>query len=319
MPGAMPWRARIEDAAASIEVAAEATRLLPGLLGQDEDRRWIVALLTPSELRGAGGLAGDYAELQTTAGAVDLVETYSAAELKSATDPQVQGELLPPIYHEQYGGFSPSYFWQNLSVTPDVPTFASSVAATFPALPFGGEVGGFVTIDPIAVEALLQLTGPITVPLWPVPITADNARDVLLFEQYDELMPEQLDEFQADLVEALTGALTSGALPGPSELAATLAPAVAGGHLHLWSPDRAEQALFQRIGADGALESSAGGRLRAARHAERQREQDRLVPAPRPHLRADVRSGDRSGDRDRDRHDRQHGTHEWRVELHHRR
>ena len=140
--GSAAVEARIDDAAASIEVAAEATRLLPGLLGQDEDRRWIVALLTPSELRGAGGLAGDYAELQTTAGAVDLVGTYSAAELKSATDPQVQGELLPPIYHEQYGGFSPSYFWQNLSVTPDVPTFAGGVATTFPALPFGGEVGG---------------------------------------------------------------------------------------------------------------------------------------------------------------------------------
>ena len=70
--------ARVEDAAASIEVAAEATRLLPGPPGPGRDRRWIVAVLTPSELRGAGGLAGDYAELRATDGAVDLVETYPA-------------------------------------------------------------------------------------------------------------------------------------------------------------------------------------------------------------------------------------------------
>ena len=70
-------------------------------------------------------------------------------------------------------------------------------------------------------------------------------------------------------------------------MAATLGPAVAGGHLRLWSPEADAQALFERIGADGTLGLPTDGtRLHPARHAERQREQDRLVPAPRRHLRA---------------------------------
>ena len=47
--------------------------------------------------------------------------------------------------------------------------------------------------------------------------------------------------------------LTSTTLPPPSELAATLAPAVAGGHLRLWSHADDAQLLFEQIGADGAL------------------------------------------------------------------
>ena len=91
----MPWRRGSRMRPTSIEVAAEATRLLPGLLGQDEDRRWIVALLTPSEQRGAGGLAGDYAELRTTGGDVDLVETYSAAELNERDRSAGAGRAAP--------------------------------------------------------------------------------------------------------------------------------------------------------------------------------------------------------------------------------
>jgi hypothetical protein len=55
------------------------------------------------------------------------------------------------------------------------------------------------------------------------------------------------------MVEAVVDALTTGRLPAPSELAATLAPAIAGGHLRLWSPEAEPEALFERIGADGAL------------------------------------------------------------------
>ena len=50
-----------------------------------------------------------------------------------------------------------------------------------------------VTIDPYGVAGLLELTGPVTVPDWPEPLTADNAAQVLLFEQYDQLTDDQID------------------------------------------------------------------------------------------------------------------------------
>lgn len=250
---------RIRDATDSIEVAAEATRLLPDLLGADRDRRWMVAILTPSELRGAGGLAGDYAELRTSNGDIDLARSIPAGSLNAATDPAQLLAALPEIYRGRYGGFRPGRFWQNLSATPDVPTLGQAIAAGFPLTEGGGPVDGAVIIDPYGIAALLQLTGPVTVPDWPVPIGADNAASVLLFEHYDRLTDEQIDDFQSTVVEAVVDALTSGALPAPSQLAATLAPAVTGGHLRLWSPEADPQTLFTRIGADGAVRAPTDG------------------------------------------------------------
>jgi hypothetical protein len=90
-------------------------------------------------------------------------------------------------------------------------------------------------------------------------LTAENAARVLLFEQYDRLTDDAIDDFQSNVIEAVTDALTTGTLPAPSVLAATLGPAVTGGHLRLWSPEDEAQGLFERIGADGTLEVPADG------------------------------------------------------------
>ncbi len=116
-----------------------------------------------------------------------------------------------------------------------------------------------ITIDPYGIAALLEVTGPVSVPNWPEPLTVDNAARVLLFEHYDRLTETQIDTFQSDVIEAVVDALTDGTLPPPSTIAAALTDAVAGGHLRLWSPDPDPQALFERIGADGALRAPRDG------------------------------------------------------------
>lgn len=245
--------ASVADATNSIEVAAEATRLAPALLGADREQRWMVAILAPVEQRGAGGIAGDYAEVFTRDGGVGLVRSMSAIDLNRATDEAAQLGALPAIYAERYSGFFPGRLWQNLSATPDVPSFGQAVAAAYPLTTGGGPVDGVIVIDPEGLAALLQITGPVTVPEWPEPLSADNVSRVLLFEQYDRLTGVTHDTFQQAVVAAVVDALTRGSLPPPPSMAAALAPAVAGGHLRLWSPDRDTQALFTRIGADGAL------------------------------------------------------------------
>jgi hypothetical protein len=97
------------------------------------------------------------------------------------------------------------------------------------------------------------------VPSWPEALGPDELAEVLLFEQYDTFTDDAaLDAFQTEVLEAVVGALTTGSLPPPSSLVATLAPAVAGGHLRLFSTVEDEQGLFDRIGVDGALGAPAG-------------------------------------------------------------
>ena len=257
--GAATLAQRVAEATRSIEVAAQATKVAPALLGADGDRRWMVAIMTPSELRGAGGLIGDFAELRTSNGKVDFVRAIPARELNAVTDRGRQAKVLPPVYLQSYSGFAPDRFWQNLSVTPDVATMSQAIAGAFPLTAGGATVDGVIAIDPLGLAALLQLTGPVRVPTWPVPITADNAVEVLLFEHYDELEGEVREAFQAQVVGAVVEALTADALPTPSAMAATLSAVVAGGHLRLWSPDAEAQSLFRRVGLDGELRAPGQG------------------------------------------------------------
>jgi hypothetical protein len=122
-----------------------------------------------------------------------------------------------------------------------------------------GPVEGVLGIDPLGLAALVELTGPITVPGWPEALGPDELAEVLLFEQYDTFTDDAaLDAFQTEVLEAVVGALTTDSLPSASSLVATLAPAVAGGHLRLFSTVEDEQGLFDRIGVDGALGAPAG-------------------------------------------------------------
>jgi hypothetical protein len=191
-------------------------------------------------------------------GGVTDVRPFDATSINRATDAGAQAAAIAPIYAEQYGGYGPDRFWQNLSVTPDVVTMSSSIAAAYPLTEGGGEVDGVLTIDALGLARLLELTGPVSVPLWPEPISADNAVDVLLFEHYQELDGAARDRFQGLVVAAVVDAVSSRSLATPSVLASTLAPAVTGGHLRLWSADPSAQQLFRRIGADGALPTQSG-------------------------------------------------------------
>ena len=250
---------QVADADASIEVAAETTRLLPGLLGGDGSRRWFVAVLSTSELRGAGGLLGNYAVLTADDGEVALERSGAIAELNASTDQDGVEDALPAVYRELYSSWSPERFWQNLSVTPDFPTMGEAVTTVAPRSD-AGPVDGVIGIDPLGLAALVELTGPVTVPSWPEPLGPDEIVEVLLFEQYRTFTDDAaLDAFQTDVVEAVVDALTAGSLPPPSSLLATLAPAVAGGHLRLFSTVEDEQGLFDRIGLTGALEAPGTG------------------------------------------------------------
>jgi len=117
----------------------------------------------------------------------------------------------------------------------------------------GSAVDGVVSVDPVAVAALLGVVGPVTVAPWPEPITAANAERVLLFDQYARLQGSARTDFLANVAQAVANKLISGPLPAPTQLVSALAPAVTGHHLLLHSRAPSEQALFSRIGADGAL------------------------------------------------------------------
>ena len=159
-------------------------------------------------------------------------------------------------YRRVYGGFRPADYPQDLTFSPDFPSDAEALSQIFEQS--GGQpVDGVIKMDPVALAALLRFTGPIEVPGIDEPLTSENAADILVRSQYLR---------EGDRADALVAAtriafdkLTSGSLPGPEQLVDALGPMVHQRRLMLFAHRADEQALFRRIGADGALPTAERG------------------------------------------------------------
>ena len=68
-------------------------------------------------------------------------------------------------------------------MSPDVLTVDAVEAAVLPQSGVG-PIDGIVTIDPVGLASVLKITGPVTVPSWPEPITADNVVAITLHDEY---------------------------------------------------------------------------------------------------------------------------------------
>lgn len=262
---APPLRSRITQFSDQIDEARRDTRLarslvrtVPSLLGADGDRRYLIIFLTPSELRGAGGFIGSYAELTAVGGDVNLVRSGRIDDLINAAEPGTRTISGPEDYLRRYGRFRPQDYLQDVTFSPNFPSSAAVMAELYPQSG-GTEVDGVIGVDPTGLAALLELTGPVMVEGFGEPLSAENAVEVLTRRQYLELGTRaERGEFLTEAASATFERLIDSQLPAPRTLANVLSPATRAGHLRLWSPTDAEQDLFEVLGADGTLEIERG-------------------------------------------------------------
>jgi hypothetical protein len=251
---------RMTEARRDVGTAADVLDLAGPMLGGDGARRWFLAVVTPAENRGSGGLVGNIGEITAEAGRLDLVGVQRIARLNEAVDDGAAARVLPKVYADAYSGWKVPDKLQNVTVSADFPTAAEALEAVLP-LAGRGDVDGTISIDPLAVAALLEVVGPVSVPSWPVPISADNAASVLFHEQYVALEEEARENFLGEVIGAVWARATTGDLPSPVALARALGPAVRGRHIQLHSRRPEEQAALGRLGADGAMRFSGGDHL----------------------------------------------------------
>ncbi len=245
---------RLEQAASEAEAAAEAAAVVPALFGGDGPRRYFLAIQNNAELRATGGFLGNYGELVAENGRLRLERIGRHQELNEAGEP-VKVIEAPDDYLERYTQFEVASTWQNVNLSPDFPTVAQVMAGLYPQS--GGQpVDGVIGVDPVGLAALLELTGPLTVEGWPVPITADNVVDVTLNEAYVVYDQEKADriDFLATVASASVDALRTADLGNPARVAGTLGAAARGGHLNLWFTRPTEQALVDRLGIAGRVD-----------------------------------------------------------------
>lgn len=256
--------ARFEDevdrALPDAELAIAGVRVAPALFGGDGDRRYFIAFTTPAEMRGLGGFMGNWGELQTIDGDPELVLSGRIEDLNFGAR-LVPAELHgPEDYIERYGRFDPQHYLQDVTFSPDMPSVAE-VSADLYSQTVERPMAGVIVIDPYALAALLNFTGPIQLSNYPTPLTAENAADVLLREQYLSFdTRSDRKDFLDEATRVVFERLTQGDVPGPRQVAEVLGPLVQQGRLMVHSFDPEEQALFEQVGLDGAFpEQPEGG------------------------------------------------------------
>jgi len=160
----------------------------------------------------------------------------------------------PPDYVARYGSFDPADNWQMVNLSPDFPTVGAVITDLYPQSG-GTPVDGVIAVDPEGLAAMMQLTGPITVPGWPVPITSANVSAITQNEAYVTYAGADVarQAFLEGLIRAVFDRLSNLNLHDPVVLIDDLAPAVRGGHLLAYSTRSSEQAYLASVGMAGAV------------------------------------------------------------------
>lgn len=254
---------QVTDAIDEVGVAREAVAVAPDLLGSSGVRRYFIAFTTPAESRGLGGFVGNWAILEADNGRLDLTETGRSSDLAPQDGEPPRVLRASQDYINRYGPLSPETQLRDITFSPDFPSVAQAIAGSYPQTPAGTRLDGVLAVDPYALAAMLEITGPVEVEGLDFPLTSENAADYLLREQYLTFDPTEENQDRRDVLKAASEATFDAFISQknfqPSQLAAVLGPVVAERRLVGYAENPAEEKLIKRIGLDGAFPTADPG------------------------------------------------------------
>ena len=222
-------------------------RVLPGMLGADGSKRYLLAFQNLSAPRGTGGFLGFVGTLEADAGRVTLGSLDPVGDVEQVAPVEVPLEVA-----RRYGPFGIRTTMWASNYSPDVPT-SSRIAMAIWRESGHAPVDGVLWADTVWMAEMLRATGPVSSAAWPDPITTDNLVEVFhrrLFETADEA---GIDRVQSQLGTDLFGAVLAGN-PSPVILASAVSSGARTGHLAIFMRDESEQSSIEQLGADGRFE-----------------------------------------------------------------
>jgi hypothetical protein len=213
-------------------------------------RRYLVLAANNGEMRAGQGMFLSAGVLTVRNGSLDLGEMTPTAQMQlDDKEVALRGSLA-----DLWAPLHPNREWRNLGVSPRFDQSAELASRMWRAR--GGDpVDGVISVDVLAVQALLEATGEVRI--GDTKIDADNVVDHVLHDQYEGVpatagATAERREALAALASSVIERFDNSAWDLPS-LATGLGGAGAGRHFLAWSSRRGDQQMWAAAGVDGRL------------------------------------------------------------------
>jgi hypothetical protein len=228
--------------------AGHGLRLAARLYGPPGSSRYFLAFQNPAELRGTGGLIGEYGILESSPQGPRMTRVASYGELdqRIRTGVDLPAEVAPRYDRYPVG----AAFWA-VNIPPDLPTVGRTITQLYQQVT-GTRVDGVIAVDPLAVAEILRVGGPISV--GGTRLDSDNVAQETLVHAYaryaqdNEARRRYLQEIAKQSLISFGRAMST----NPIELVKGLATAAKGRHLQLYSTDKVGQRALLDLGIAGS-------------------------------------------------------------------
>ncbi|HEY2957421.1 MAG TPA: DUF4012 domain-containing protein [Actinomycetota bacterium] len=237
--------------------AGEGLHLAARLWGPQGSTRYFLALQNPAELRGTGGLIGEYGVLEASPAGPRLTHVASYGELDARL--AANGGINPPSgLQQRYDEFPVGAAFWAVNVPADMPTVGRMVVRLYQRAT-GQRLDGVIVVDPLALAEILRVSGPIDV--GGTRLDGGNIVDQTLVQAYvryandNQARRRYLQEIARQTLLAFRRTLAV----RPVDLVRGLAGAARGRHLQLYSADPDSQRALVDLGVAGSAAAPPRG------------------------------------------------------------
>jgi len=229
--------------------AETATEVMPGMVGADGPRDYLLVFQNNAEIRATGGMPGSWALVHADRGQLEIRSQGSAFRpSEEPILPLSDAEL--EIYDRQLG-----IYWQDAGFTPDFPRAAQLLAAHYEANVPERRLDGVIALDPVAMSYLIRGTGPVQV--GDMTLTSANVVEALLSQPYLQLDPDEQNALFERAARAIFDAAT-GDLADPVAFVEGLGRSADEGRLLVASFVDRERKALEATQVAGALAGDDG-------------------------------------------------------------
>jgi hypothetical protein len=244
----------VRGISAATQTAADLVALVPSMLGDAEERTYLVALMNNTELRGAGGILSGVGSVTARAGRLSLGDFHHYREL--AGEPPYQRVVAPKDFRENFATYgADTTRWVTTTSSPDLPDVAAVARRLF-ELTSDTKTDGVIFVDPRGLAAMLPPAANLRVPSTDKFLTPAEVPRYVYQDAYRELggaVPRRRESL-IDLGQAAFEVVLERGFTRPATLR-SMAEAAAGGHISIVAFAPAESRALEDAGLNRELGS----------------------------------------------------------------